>query len=329
MAVLVLGAGMVGSQAARQLLDRGETPVLFDIAPNTPHLATVFDPGSVKVVRGDIQELAELVDVIRANNIDRIIHTAGLLFDGVRQRPYAGTKINIVGTLNVLEAAKLTGVKRVVLCSTGFVYVAVSSNPGQPIDEDMTMRMVNDRPRAFYAISKLTSEYLGLSYCEQFGVDFVGVRFGGVFGPWKGFVSGVPGRYVDQFAVPGAQGKPIVLEDPFLLTGGGGSFVYAKDAAKGTVLACFAPPEQLKHRIYNITMSRNYPIEEQLAIAGRVFPGVPIQIGDAVKGAIEQFRMGRPPAIGRARAELGYEPDFEMERALGDYAEWLREFGGN
>ena len=328
MAVLIVGAGMVGSQAARQVLDRGETPVLFDVTPNMPHLRTVLDVDAIKIIRGDILEMSELVDAIEANGVDRIIHTAGFLFESVLRRPYVGTKLNIMGTLNVLEAARLTKVQRVVLCSTGFVYHGISSHPADyPNEEDITIRLVSDRPREFYAISKLTSEYLGLSYSEKLGVDFVGVRFGGVFGPWMGPVSGVPGRYIDQYARPGAFGQKIVLSDPFLSrVGGGGSFLYCKDAAKATVLGAFASPEALSSRVYNINMSRMYRMDETLEIVRRVYPTSEIEISPEVQDAIDNRPPTKEPAIAKAVAELGSQPDYELEQALTDYGEWLRRY---
>ncbi|MEK7216882.1 MAG: NAD(P)-dependent oxidoreductase [Chloroflexota bacterium] len=331
MAVLIVGAGMVGSQAARQLLDRGETPILFDLAPNLPHLATVLDPGAVKIVRGDMLELAELIAAIQDHGVDRIIHTASFLYEGVLRRPYAGTRLNLMGTLNVVEAARQTGVGRVVFCSAGFIYHGVwermAGQPEQVVDEDIAMRLVSDRPRALYAVTKLSSEYIGLSYGEQFGIDFIALRYGGVFGPWKGPVSGVPGRFVDQFVRPGAFGRPIVLSDPFLNgVAGGGSFLYCKDAAKATLLAAFARPEDLKTRVYNINMSRTYPIHETIDIAGRLFPGSLVQLTPEVEALLRGQRYQRMFDITRARNELGYTPDYELERAFSDYAEWLRAY---
>ena len=323
---------MVGSQAARQLLDRGETPVLFDVAPNTPHLRTVLDVDSVATIRGDMMEVSELVDAIKSHGVERIIHTASFLYEGVLRRPYVGTKLNIMGTLNIMEAARLTGVKRVVMCSAGFIYHGIwdrmADQTERVVHEDSMMRLVSDRPRALYAVSKLSSEYIGLSYGELFDITYVALRFGGVFGPWIGPVSGVPGRFVDQFVRPGAFKQPIVLSDPFLIgVGGGGSFLYCKDAAKATVLAAFARPEDIPTRVYNINMGRTYPFEETMDIARRVFPDSPIEVSPAVQDVLDQ----RPPArifdVTRAREELGCVADYELERSFTDYAQWLRQYG--
>ena len=108
MAVLVTGGGMVGSQIAAQLLKRGEPFVIFDSAPPMQHLATVVDVNKLKIVKGDILSMPDILHVIQDERIDRIIHTAGFLLSAVRERPYDGINVNIMGTLNILEAARLT-----------------------------------------------------------------------------------------------------------------------------------------------------------------------------------------------------------------------------
>ena len=72
------------------------------------------------------------------------------------------------------------------------------------------------RPKNIYPITKLTCEYLGLSYHDLYGVDFITVRFSSVFGPWLGVTSGIPGRTIDQFAKPAVAGKKIIIEDTML-----------------------------------------------------------------------------------------------------------------
>jgi nucleoside-diphosphate-sugar epimerase len=99
---------------AARLIEQGERPVIYDLAPPLEHLSTVLDLNKVKVVRGDILDVPDLFHTIEEEGIDCIVHTAGLLLSGVRTRPYAGVKINIMGTLNVLEAAKVFSLRRVV-----------------------------------------------------------------------------------------------------------------------------------------------------------------------------------------------------------------------
>ena len=329
MAVLVTGGGMVGSQIAAQLLERGESFVIFDSAPPMQHLATVADVNRIKIVKGDILSMPDILHVIQDERIDRIIHTAGFLLSAVRERPYDGVKVNIVGTLNILEAARLSGVKRVVFASTGLVsFGAQDGSSGEPCQEDFLMRCLSQRPKAIYPVTKLSCEYLGLCYHDLYGVDFVTVRFSSVFGPWLGVTSGIPGRIVDQFVRPAMLGKKIVVENPLLSYSGGTDFVYVKDTAASCICACFADPAKIKNRVYNVTSGQFLSFQELMEIVKKVFPQAEIEVKHISKGASAGFPYPATKAkdISKSREEIGYVPQWDMERALRDYVEWLRKY---
>ena len=122
MAILITGAGLVGTHTAQRLLDRGEKPVLYDLAPNRAYMQTVLDVDRVPVVRGDIRDLPHLMQVTREHQCDVIVHTAGLIGGRVDEEPYSGLQINLQGTINVLETARVMGARRVLFASTEGVY---------------------------------------------------------------------------------------------------------------------------------------------------------------------------------------------------------------
>lgn len=330
MAILVTGGGMIGSQVAAQLLMCGERTVIFDSAPPMAHLATVLEVDKVKIVKGDILSMPDILHAIRENGIDRIIHTAGLLLSGVKERPYDGCNINIMGTLNILEAAKITGIKRVVFSSTGLVsFGAIDGVSELPLREDFIMKCLSHRPKAIYPVTKLACEYIGLCYYDLFGVDFVAVRFGSVFGPWLGgMASSIPGRTIDQFMKPAIWGKKIVIEDPLLSYAGGTDFVYSKDTAKSCICACFADEGKMKTRVYNVTGGQFITFQELIDIVKKIFPGVEIEVKYISKtgSALFPYPTSKPRDISRAREEIGYVPEWDMERALRDYTDWLRKY---
>ena len=107
MTVLITGAGLVGCQAAERLVQRGETPVLFDMAPQMDNIKRIVDPNAVKIVKGDLCEPLELMAVVERENIDRIIHTAAFMTTSNAERPAVGIKANLVGLLNILEKSYL------------------------------------------------------------------------------------------------------------------------------------------------------------------------------------------------------------------------------
>ncbi len=331
MAILLTGGGMVGSQVAAQLIERGDEFVLFDAAPPLHHLSTVLDLGKLKVVRGDILSMPDLIHTIRKEKIDRIIHTAGMLLSGVRERPYDGITVNIMGTTNVLEAARLEGIKRVVFTSTGLVsFGAVEPKWPEPAEPDFQMKMLSHRPKAVYPVTKFACEYLGLCYHQVYNIDFITVRLGSVFGPFLGMASSIPGRTIDQFIRPAIAGKKVVVENPLLSFGGGADYVYSKDTARACISACDAAPEKIKSRVYTITGGEFVTFQNLIDTVKRLFPNVEIELKHVSTTGAAGFPYPNtiPKDISLSRDEIGYVPEYPMEKALKDYAEWLKKYQG-
>ena len=325
MTTLITGAGIVGTLAAKKLVDMGERPVLYEIAPQMVNIESYLDINKVQLLKGDILDLPDLLRAIKGENVDRIIHTAGLLTAGVRERPYAGTKINLLGTVNILEAARVMNIKRVVFCSSNTIQMGTYWQPSDvPYVEDFPMTAIKGRPRSVYAALKLVSEWIGLDYQERFGVDFVATRFCGVFGPWKGVPAGLPTRMMKEFIEKPLAGQNVYIDDPMLTWSGSEDLVYAKDAASSTVLACYA--DNPVSRIYNITMGRPLRFDELIEVIKKTFPGVKVEIPNIGAGSIGYpYSKEQPIDITLARKELGYEPEFDtLEKAIADYAEWIK-----
>src|SRR4029077_5871987 len=117
MTTLIVGAGLVGAQVARILVEKGERPILFDSAPQPSALSEVFDLARAIVEVGDILRPLTLAAALRRHEVTRIAHTAAnpLLTLGAQQDPYAAINLNIMGTVNVIEAARAFGIKRIVI----------------------------------------------------------------------------------------------------------------------------------------------------------------------------------------------------------------------
>jgi nucleoside-diphosphate-sugar epimerase len=325
MAILITGAGLVGCQAARILAERGETPVLFEILPQLDNIAGIVDLGKVRIVRGDVLEPMDLMRAIREEGIDKIIHTATLfgLTAGMQQRPHAGIKLNILGTANVLEVARLLGLKRVVFTSSSTVYLRpLPLLKGETLTEDFPIMTLSGRSPNVYATTKLACEQLGLNYWDMFGVDFVAVRFAGVFGPWRGPVSGVVGGRMQGVVQQALSGAPTVLDEGTLWPGRM-DVVYSKDAAMAAVLACFV--ENPETRVYNVSMGRTYSVAEIAEIMRGLLPQAEISIRESGREGIAGYTMPQQAMdLSRSRAEIGYEPQYDMRAALADYAGWLQ-----
>jgi nucleoside-diphosphate-sugar epimerase len=322
MTTLITGAGMIGSLAAARIVrERGERPVLFDVAFSLSNLAERVDVDEVDLVKGDVTDVAHLVETMRGHGVDRVIHTASFLTRDVMARPYAGVRVNLMGTLATLEAARLMNVRRVVFCSSTVVTMGRRSvEPDEPTVEDFTMRAVTEYPPSLYASMKLASEWLGHNYTDEYGVEVVTVRFGGVFGPWQGTPGGGPSKLLKALIECAHRGETysIAADD---LDRQGMDYTYSHDGAQGVVRAAYAP--SLPNRVYNATMGRLYTIREIIELI-EAAAGRPLSVEVLEQDSMTKYgNTTSAMDLSRSSADLGYKPEFPMELAVADYLSWL------
>lgn len=319
---LITGAGLVGSWVARELHDLGHQVTLFDVAPQPEALRHWAPSDLIPVIRGDLQSIPELLSALQIANAETILHTASFLTAGVRERPYAGVQVNLMGTVNVLEAARLAGVGRVVFCSSGSVYSGMPGGWKPGADEDFPLRAVSGRPKNLYAVCKLASEQIGFTYHDLYGYDFVALRFGGVYGPWQGAMSGLPGRFVKKVVEPMIQGKPGEFDQagaPGVASGMARpllNLAYCRDCSHGVVRAALAEGDVTGS--YDI-MSGEVSVPDFVDTVRRVLPGIEIHgLPEDAPG------RGESPAaqLTAAGQKLGFTPQFPLETALRDYVYW-------
>jgi nucleoside-diphosphate-sugar epimerase len=315
MAILLIGSGLVGSQIARILVEAGERPVVLDLAPQPEALGDFVDPKRIELVRGDILNPLDLIRVLREGKITRIIHTAAyeLLTLGAQQNPYAAIQVNIMGTVNVLEAARVHGIERVVISSSGVLsyYLAGGEDKGDAAKEEAF-----PRPTTFYAATKQAKESLGLNYARWFGLDFVAVRYAAVAGPWRGRGGGGPSNIFREMVERSIRGEEATIPPRTM------EWVYSKDAAAGTVLALQA--RDLRSRVFNLGMGRVYGPQEMIATVKQVIPGARVRTAPPGAAEVAVQNMDLPMDLSRSKAELGYAPKYDMAAAVRDYVEWYR-----
>ena len=167
MAKLITGGmGYIGAELAHILADRGEEVVLFDININRYRIEDI--ESKVKVVRGDLGNLSEVLNVVKNNNITEIYHTGSMLTYMSELNPWASYQSNVIGSYNVLEAARLFNVEKMMFTSTLGTF-------GLQRDEVLTDISIQ-RPITIYGCGKLYIEGLGRFYSKKFGLDFRSIR---------------------------------------------------------------------------------------------------------------------------------------------------------
>src|SRR5678815_4035047 len=128
--------GCIGSWVVKALAERGDTPVVFDRSDDSKRLSAIIDNQDLQRVRfitGDITDKTAVLSALESSGAQRVIHLAGLQVPTCKADPVAGAMVNVIGTLNLFEAAKETGTRGVIYASSAAVYGMNDDNT--PIDE--------------------------------------------------------------------------------------------------------------------------------------------------------------------------------------------------
>jgi UDP-glucose 4-epimerase len=309
MRVFITGTGVVGCHVAHELAARGDDVTLFDLSPRTDYVARVAGAG-VSVVRGDVRELPGLLEAVEQARPEIVIHTAALVGGQAGVLPYRGYMVNVVGTINVAEAARLLGVRRLLHASTLGV-IDRSAPQTAPIPETHYLGG-NDR---VYGTSKVACEQILRTYAGTYKFELALLRFASVYGyGYPGTGSG-PTVAIHELLAAALDGRPGVL--------GSGmpdvdELVYVRDLVAGILRAIDAP--KLPHHTYNLGGGRLTTADEILSATRQVVPGADVTrpAGDGTGGG--RARIEQPMDLGRSREELGYEPRFDLEAGLRDLA---------
>ncbi len=314
MTTLVIGAGLVGSQVARVLVQQGEKPVLMDHAAQADCVGQIVAPEKVTMIQGDILRPLSITKAINDHKITGIIHTAAnpMLTLGAQTDPYAAINLNIMGSVNVLEAARVSGIKRVVVSSSNVLnhFLAGGNGQTEPVSEEAW-----PRPTTFYSATKQAIESLGLNYAKWCGVEFAGMRYGAVFGPWSGAGGGGPSNVVRTAL------RNLMNDEEATIPAGTMEWVYSKDAGRGTVLALRA--NDLGSGIFNVTMQQATAPEDMADALRAIFPKGKIRIETPKATAVSLPNMRRTSDLTNSKATIGYEPEFDIRSALADMHKWM------
>jgi UDP-glucuronate 4-epimerase len=316
MAVLVTGVnGLVGIHTAKTLIEEGFDVIGHD-SSRSGELA--FYPEVAKKIRfvwGDITQFSHLLETVETHHVDEVIHLASIrnevLYKAVPSELF---RVNLGGTQNLLELARLGKLKKIVLASTAAVYGKME-DPAHLIPEETPQN-----PVGIYANSKAMCESLVRCYRNVYGVDGVVVRPSRVWGRMANLDTLEFGNPLSSFVYKVLKGEPI--RDP---SGAdfGGDFSYAPDVAYGFCRALITPKP--KSWIYNIGPAKFYRLAGVAEILRQLFPGAEIAVGPGMAPYVTQSPIRGPLDIRRAREELGYEIRYELREALEHFIAQVRE----
>ena len=301
------GAGFIGSCLAKLLIDEGERPVLFDIAPVQGPL-TELD-GRFIFERGSLAHLPVVMDCVERHAIDRIFHLGGMLSLPSENNPCGAFDANVVGTWNILEAARIKKMRQVVYGSTIATYS--KDIQGDTID-DRTIQ----RPSSLYGITKTFGELTGRWYHRRFGLDFRGVRLPSIVGPGaKTAHMSIYNAWAIEYSI---KGLPYILNcDPETRC----PALYYKDAAMALKGLAEADPARVQTRVYNIAgITPPFSARELVNAIERRIPGSQLSFKpDPVVAGLLRELGALNISDECARQEWGWQLAYPLDAMVDDF----------
>jgi len=283
--------GCIGSWIVKALAERGDTPVVFDRSEDTRRLNAIMeqrDLERVRVIAGDITDVSAVRSALEASGALRIIHLAGLQVPTCKVDPVAGAFVNVIGTLNVLESAKVIGAERVVYASSAAVFGAGDAD--YPLDESAACE-----PATHYGVFKRTNEGNARVYFLDHRLNTVGLRPLTVYGV---------NRDTGLTSDPTKAMKAAVLGVPFHIRFSGATdFQYVADTAAAFIACADRAPEGAHvfnlhgetvevARIAQLINQNSITPDRQLVTYG----GPPIPIAPAINDAAIKRALGDLPS---------------------------------
>lgn len=298
--VIVTGtSGFIGLPAAQALAAEGCRVIGLDLV--RPELLDVsFEP-----IVGDFSNLHFLYKLLFDTKPDTIVHIGGISGPMLaRDDPFAICSANVIGTMNLLEAARVAGVERFVYCSSASAY---GDTPPAPVSDDPPLRATD-----IYSASKGAADLMLRAYRVQHHLDAISLRISNGYGPRRRTRCAV--REMIQNAL---HRVPTHLNWG---KGYGRSYLYVDDGVRAIVAA--VKVDHVPQWSFNITGAEFRPMEEIAGIIERQIPGAAITLEPGVDTM--GYRREHLDISAAARV-LGWRPEFTLERGIAAYTDLLRQ----
>ena len=312
MILIVGGMGFIGLNTAERLVEAGERVVLSQhSAHRMPDALRDKLGGPVRTARMDVANVYEVFDVVRQHQVDSIIN---LMAPPARSlSTLADYQLYTAGLANVLEAARVFGLRRVSLGSSVGVYNGL---PSGPFREDVGLPVHS--PTQVSAFKK-GMEMHAHFYAAQAKLDVIALRIASIYGP-RYYSMHNPISRLCHAAARGAAPDFSDRPDGKIFADDQADWTYVKDVARGIQMLHTA--ERLSHRVYNIGSGR---ASSNADAADAVRKAVPAAQCDVLKpGRTPGNSVDPATDLARITADVGYRPEHTLETGIAAYIDWLR-----
>lgn len=303
------GCGLIGSTTIDQLLREDvERIVIFDnlVRGSMSNVAEILKDRRVELVRGDIRD----VEATRraTDGMDAVIHMAAIRITACGEHPREALEVMCDGTFNLVEAAHLAGVKKIVAASSASVYGMADNFPTTEEDHPYNNR-------TWYGAAKVMLEGLLRSFHDMYGTDYVAFRYFNVYGPRMD----IHGKYTEVLI---RWMNRIEAGQPPLILGDGKTsmdFIYIDDIARANVAGL---KSETTDEVFNIASGVETDLNELAATLMRVMDRrLEPEYGPERKVNAVPRRLA---SIEKARRMLGWQPEVDLEDGLGRLVNWWR-----
>lgn len=315
--LLTGGAGFIGSHVAEALLRRGVQLWILDSldefyspAWKKTNLENIRRVGSYEFFQVDICDTGPLRDILERARPDVVIHLAARA--GVRpsiEHPHLYERVNVAGTLNLLEKCRQFSVRKFLFGSSSSVYGATSRVP-------FSENQLELRPVSVYAATKLSGEMLCYTYAHLFALPVICLRFFTVYGPRQR-----PDLAIHKFTALIEAGKPVPIFGDGLA---GRDYTWVSDIVAGVTAAIDYEPhpvDGVPFEVFNLGNSRPVRLSAMVQLLERI-------IGKKAILQRNPLQPGDVPLtwadISKACRLLGYRPGMPLEKGLEQFVAWYR-----
>jgi|AntAceMinimDraft_16_1070373.scaffolds.fasta_scaffold24393_2 nucleoside-diphosphate-sugar epimerase len=297
------GLGFVGVNLARELINKGEDVVIFDIANQSPMISDIKD--KIKIVQGQLGNWAEVFETVHFERIDTIFHLGAMITVPAEKNPWAAYMTNVNGLYNILEAARHFNVKSVIWPSGIAVY---SPGIAEVVNEDT----YESNPSQMYAVTKIFGERLGEYYYQKFDVNFRSPSFPAICGPGRrAGLAAYASIMIHDPAKGVAANLPINQETQM-------PFIYIKDVVRCLISLREVNKKRLKRRVYSI-QGFSLNSGEMAKIVQKHIPDAVINFNADPK--MIKLAAAAPRLIDDSRAhnDWGWKAKYNWEETIKDF----------